>query len=365
MKLITILKIMPMLIGICGLSACISSTPIATTVGTINVSRTLSERMTDFGIERQIMANLPNIAELGDGNHRIFAKSYQGAVLLTGEVPTASSKLAVQRMAASIREVRYLYNYLNVVGDPKSQSHTVHENYLQAKANARLLAKSAQVKSAQYDITVRNDIAYVMGVFTPYQQDIIYEQLRKVDGLVGVSFLNTLITVADTSLANAPLVDAQVSNVNAPINSTQISGVAVNNPQVPVYQPAVAVTSPVLTQPAMIAPAMIAPAIPIQPAIIAQPVAVAPSVSSQPVAVAPVIPAQSAVVAPPIINHAYQYFDNGVNTPSYAPMNQQGNQYLPATSNMSHNPVVNLPQNPIVGTTNSGYIKLYQGTAKP
>ncbi len=183
------------LITACCLSACVSSTTTTSSDGTLtNATRTLPERMTDFGIERQILSNLPNIAGLTEGNHRIAIKSYQGTVLLTGEVPSESTKFAVQKMVTSIREVQYLYNFLKVSDSPKSQSHTVHENYLQTKAKAKLLTKSALIKPSQYDIVVRDDIAYVLGVFTPYQENIIKEQLSTVDGLIGATFVNTLIT---------------------------------------------------------------------------------------------------------------------------------------------------------------------------
>ncbi len=205
------------LIAVCCLSACVSSKPTTTSDGALtDASRTLPERMTDFGIERQILVNLPNISGLVEGNHRIAIKSYQGTVLLTGEVPSESTKLAVQQMVTSIREVQYLYNFLKVSDSPKSQSHTVHENYLQTKAKAKLLTKSALVKPSQYDIVVRDDMAYVLGIFTSYQQDIIKEQLASVDGLVGAIFVNTLI-----------------SNTNNPINST--AGNTYNNPTIGGY----------------------------------------------------------------------------------------------------------------------------------
>lgn len=182
------------LITACCLSACVSSTTTSSDGTLTNATRTLPERMTDFGIERQILSNLPNIAGLTEGNHRIAIKSYQGTVLLTGEVPSESTKFAVQNMVTSIREVQYLYNFLKVSDSPKSQSHTVHENYLQTKAKAKLLTKSALIKPSQYDIVVRDDIAYVLGVFTPYQQELIKAQLATVDGLIGATFVNTLIT---------------------------------------------------------------------------------------------------------------------------------------------------------------------------
>lgn len=203
-----------------GLTACVSSAPVTTTDGTIlTPNRTLPERLTDVGIERGILSSVHNISGLTQGNHRIAVDSHQGVVLLTGEVPSESAKLAVQNIAASIREVNRVFNFLKVTDTPKSQSHTVHENYLKGKIRTKLLAQSA-ILPTQYSIEVRNDVAYVMGMMTQEQQQIIEQNIASIDGLAGLKFLVDVLTPADTVNANNLPSNTNSNTYNSTTNTT-------------------------------------------------------------------------------------------------------------------------------------------------
>lgn len=168
------------------LAACSSLTKAPEVSG-----RNIGEHITDIGVERQILAHLDNIAGLGARNHRVGIDAFRGQVLLTGEVPSEASKQAIGAMADSIEQVKEVHNHLVVAAEPKSQSHTVHEQYLKSKLQAKLLA--AGIRLSQYDVAVRNDIAYLMGTLTFAQYQKLEQVAKSTDGIRGLVSLASII----------------------------------------------------------------------------------------------------------------------------------------------------------------------------
>lgn len=152
--------------------------------------RRIGERITDISVERQILTHLDNIAGLDVKNHRVGIDVFRGQALLTGEVPSEATKQAIATMAGSIEQVKEVHNYL-VVAAPKSQSHTVHEQYLKSKLQAKLL--TAGISLSQYDVVVRNDTAYLMGTLNFAQYQKLEQVAKSTDGIMGLVSLASII----------------------------------------------------------------------------------------------------------------------------------------------------------------------------
>lgn len=185
----------------------------ATTVDGATVavqSRTIPERMTDFGIQRNIVNGLSNISGLSKDNVRVAVTSFRGEVLLTGEVPNQQIKADIERMALSIREVKGVYNYLEVTDTPKSQSHSNHEKYLQTKIRTKLIGSSLSM--SQYALIVRSDVAYIMGEMTKSQQDEIVQAIRETDGIKGIVLANKILSTGEINNAYANTSPNTLSN---------------------------------------------------------------------------------------------------------------------------------------------------------
>lgn len=169
------------------LAGCATKTINPVTGQTESTTRGFGERFTDMTIERQILNSLEGVTGLTSNNYRVAANAYRGEVLLTGEVPSREACEAVARMAGSVREVTQVYNRLKVLSEPKSQSHTLHENYLKTKLVGKML--SYGIRPAQYNLVVRDDLAYLMGALTSEQVNTINNLAKDTDGILGfVSF---------------------------------------------------------------------------------------------------------------------------------------------------------------------------------
>ena len=111
-------------------TACSSIPKPQMSIGADAMGRSIPERISDSSIELTARRNLATIPGINENNVRIAIDSYRRDVLLTGEVPSESVKMEVGRTIESMRDVDKVFNYMTVTETPKSQSHTVQENYL-------------------------------------------------------------------------------------------------------------------------------------------------------------------------------------------------------------------------------------------
>lgn len=189
-KLLIVLTSMAMI----GLTACVSNG--TQSVGADTMGRTIPERISDSSIELTARRNLATIPGVSPNTVRIDIASFRREVLLTGEVPSEQIKIEVGRTIDSMRDVEKVFNYLTVVETPKSQSHTLHENYLRSKINTRLLT-NRHLKSSQYKVVVRDRTAYVLGYLTSEQQGYILEAIQATPGMEAAVTLTTLVSVQE------------------------------------------------------------------------------------------------------------------------------------------------------------------------
>lgn len=209
--------------------------------------RTIPERISDEAIERTSYKNLPNINGVGDNNVRIAIDSFRREVLLTGEVPSQQVKTDVANMVASIHDVKKVYDNLTVTITPRSQSHTLHENYLKSKIIAKIVSAGG-IKSSQYKLVVRDNMAYLLGFLTPKQEQSVVDAIEAVKGMEGVKILSTRV---DGNLALLAATGNTVAIDDNPNAGGMIYGgygatnVAVSNPvnSTPVYPDASAPTT--------------------------------------------------------------------------------------------------------------------------
>lgn len=212
-----------------------NATYIAADGTVISTSRSAPERMVDVGIERSALKGLDNIVGLTSSNHRVSITAFRGEVLLTGEVPSEDIKQRIGTMVESIKEVTEVFNYLTVADTPKSQSHTVHENYLKTKIESKLV--TSKIKSSQYHIVVRNDIAYVMGYLTKAQQDKVIEAVTSTDGLAGLYLLSTLLLTEEELEAGSYTQESNYPQTGSyPDNEAAVSQSSAQSSYVQLYQ---------------------------------------------------------------------------------------------------------------------------------
>lgn len=286
--------------------------------------RTIPERISDEAIERTSYKNLTHINGVRENSVRIGIDSFRREVLLTGEVPSQQVKADVANMVASINDVKQVYDNLTVTNTPKAQSHTLHENYLKSKIIAKIVSAGG-IKSSQYKLVVRDNMAYVVGFLTAQQQQTIVNIVSSMQGMEGVRVMGTRIE-GDVSELLA-LTGDNVAVDDDPNAGGMVYGgnTVVNTPAIPVYPNVPTSSVPTTSYPQSMYP------------------------NTQ---IAPTVPTQSNTGYAPVNNY-----------PINAPVNNYPANNYPVNNHGTQNrdiPVIRMEGNPT-----SSYVNLYNNTSKP
>lgn len=178
------------------MTGCTTNYLTNSTEGTYGVpvtERTIPQRLLDRSIEHTAKINVYGLQENLQQNSRMSIDSFNSEVLLTGEVPTDALKTQVEKVIASMPDVRAVYNELNV-GVARGYSSTVQDGYITSKLVAKAAANDG-VKASQIKAVSNNGVVYLMGRLTPTQQSHLIDIANDT---VGVTELVLLTTVVDS-----------------------------------------------------------------------------------------------------------------------------------------------------------------------
>ena len=111
----------------------------------------------------------------------ISVTSFDGIVLITGQVPSEDLVALVSAQVEPLRNVRRVYNELTVAGNTALLSRT---NDLALTAKARLaLGRSETLDSAQIKVVTENAVVYLIGRVTRAEADAAVEASRTAQGV--------------------------------------------------------------------------------------------------------------------------------------------------------------------------------------
>jgi osmotically-inducible protein OsmY len=156
-----------------------SSTPIEEHQGT----RTLGAVVEDQNIETKISVNLRKASELLK-NSNIDPVSFNGIVLIIGEVPTKESKTLAGNVAAKTRAVKKVYNELTVSGVSTWLSRT-NDTWLTTKVSSHMtFAKN--FPSSRVKVVTEQATVYLMGLVTENEAEHAVTLTQQVYGVARI-----------------------------------------------------------------------------------------------------------------------------------------------------------------------------------
>ncbi|WP_416140203.1 BON domain-containing protein [Halomonas sp. HK25] len=165
-----------------GLAGCTTVTGV-THQGTIDENygkRTAGAQVEDQSIETKISHNLRRTdARLGDA--RINVDSYNGVVLLTGQVPSQELQERASEIAHEVRNVREVHNELSVAANlPASQR--LSDTWLNTRIRTNLAAND-RIDSGRIRVITENASVYLMGIVSRSEADRIVQAVSNVGGM--------------------------------------------------------------------------------------------------------------------------------------------------------------------------------------
>ncbi len=166
-----------------GLSGCVPAV-IAVGAGATMVAtdpRTTGTQVDDEGIELKIADQVSK--QFGDRVH-VNATSYNGVVLLTGEVPDQGTWASVGSVAKNTEKVRLVQNELVVAPNSELSART-NDSYITSKVKSRFVEAGKFAPNAVKVVTERG-VVYLMGIVPRATGEAAAEVAATTSGVVRV-----------------------------------------------------------------------------------------------------------------------------------------------------------------------------------
>lgn len=165
--------IIPLITSVLLLSGCanLSDDPGRRTPGVV-----IDDNVLENVIEREIRAS----SDAFKGSH-IVVVSYNGVVLLAGQVPSAEAKSQATEVAQSLRRVKRVHNELTV-GGPTSFFARSNDAWLTTKVKSRLVS-TKDVPGTKIKVQTENSIVYLLGLVSRADADRAVAVAQKVYGV--------------------------------------------------------------------------------------------------------------------------------------------------------------------------------------
>lgn len=173
-------------LSLSALTAC--AAVVSTTTGGEGVQENLGRRslgavVDDSSIETQVEVNL-KAADEGLKNAHISVVSFNGVVLLVGQVPNQDLKNLATRVATTPSRVKIVHNELEI-GPPTSIVTRSADALLTTKIKALMLADPT-VSGLRTKVATENSVVYLMGLVTQREADLIADLVSNASGVAKV-----------------------------------------------------------------------------------------------------------------------------------------------------------------------------------
>lgn len=175
-RLLTLVIASTVLAGCSDLISATREEPIREDMG----SRTFGNYVEDEAIELKVLVNLSK-GSVPLAQSHINVTSFNGQVLLTGQVPNESVKLEAERVVNQTREVKKIHNELAIAG-PTSTIVRTNDTYLTSRIKLQLLADKS-VAGLRVKVVTENGVVYLMGLVSQREADRAIEIIRSVPGV--------------------------------------------------------------------------------------------------------------------------------------------------------------------------------------
>ncbi|PID54829.1 MAG: phospholipid-binding protein [Gammaproteobacteria bacterium] len=152
--------------------------------------RTLGRRVEDESIETKSTVNINNASQALRESH-VNVVSYNGYVLIVGQVPSQAAKDQATEIVRPLTGVRRIYNELKVAA-PSSTMTRTSDTWITSKVKSLLVARK-DIYGQRVKVTTENGVVYLMGMATAAQAKLITDVARDVSGVQRVVSLMEIV----------------------------------------------------------------------------------------------------------------------------------------------------------------------------
>lgn len=129
-------------------------------------------------------------------NTHIAVATFNGEVLLAGQVPHTWQRSKAEQLVKVIPGIKQIYNLI-AIENPSSSLVRMSDTWLTAKIKAKLLA-SDEVEANQIKVVTENGTVYLMGILSPEAAQEAVELARSTDGVERVVKIFSYVRITKT-----------------------------------------------------------------------------------------------------------------------------------------------------------------------
>lgn len=142
--------------------------------------RTFSQRIADESIETKAVVNLHAADERFDQAHLVI-QSYNGYVLLAGQVPSEELRQKANDIVRKIRDVRRIYNELEVAAASSAMTRA-SDTWIANKVKTFLLTGS-DTPGLRIKVVAENGVVFLLGMVTREEGNRVAEEAADTSGV--------------------------------------------------------------------------------------------------------------------------------------------------------------------------------------
>lgn len=145
-----------------------------------NSQRSLGRMLDDESIETKARSNIRKADDaLDDAN--IMVISFNGVVLLAGQVPSPHLKQVAAQTAANVRYVRKVHNEL-IVGASNDFGGRSNDSWITTRIKSKMMF-STSVDPAEVKVVTESGVVYLMGLVNQQSADKAVDMARQTSGV--------------------------------------------------------------------------------------------------------------------------------------------------------------------------------------
>lgn len=152
----------------------------ATAGAMANDRRTSGAYVDDETIEWKIIDVLYQDEQIDQQTH-LNATSFNGIVLLTGEIPDQEMRVKIDEKIKSIRGVRQLHDETSIAA-PSSMMSRSGDTWITSKVKTAMLTDDTDM-GARTKVVTDKGVVYLMGIVSPQEADKLTDIARRVGGV--------------------------------------------------------------------------------------------------------------------------------------------------------------------------------------
>ncbi|HXH03900.1 MAG TPA: BON domain-containing protein [Candidatus Competibacteraceae bacterium] len=155
----------------------------ATGASMVHDRRSAGTLIDDQGIEFKAVGEFNKQPVLRDRSH-INVTSYNGVVLLTGEVPSREAGLLAERLVKGLPQVRQVHNEL-IIAQVSPLSSRANDALITTQVKASLfgIRNLPDFDPTRVKVVTERGIVYLMGLLKPQEADATVETVRRINGV--------------------------------------------------------------------------------------------------------------------------------------------------------------------------------------